>query len=104
MRPPLSSGWSSSVFNQRMCTLGCSCLHERSARDHVARDARAFAAGDDVPCVLAVEKNPLPHLEIDQRPETFAVVLAAQVRGGELPNDLRLEQVARHGALAEHVF
>src|SRR5438105_6267601 len=104
MRPPLSSGWRSSVLSQSICTLGRSRSNAARLRRYGARHARALSVADDRALVFAVEEDPLPHLEIDQRPETLGVIRTTLVRRDELPNDCRLEQVARRCALAEHVF
>src|SRR3954463_13845299 len=104
MRPPLSSGWSNSVFNQRMCTLRHLRPSESATGGQVARCHCGLALADDVLVVLAVQEDALPHLEVDQRPQAFAVVLAALVARDDLPNDLRVEQIARSGPLAKHEF
>src|SRR6478736_2808867 len=104
MRPPLSSGWSSSVFSQSMCTLRRLHPSERARIDLVAQGGRALSLDDDVLRVLTVEEDALPDLEVDQRPEALGVILAGLVSRDELPNDCWLEQVARQRPLAKHEF
>src|SRR5262245_55047710 len=103
MRPPLSTGCSSSVLSQSTRKVHLLCfLCLLWLRMAVGQQLRLILLGRAA--IFAVEEATLPHLEIDERPEPFRVVRACLVPRHERAHTRRLENTAPQRTLTQHIL